>query len=1301
MSGRHVVRVALLALALCFVHGGMAAAAQTTIQPQPAEARTFATTNGGWSSSVDYGGLVCIPGVTCPSATPSYQATGGAGGAGDGFLRDGFGTLLGVLSTTTITWTSPSFAAPATAVDEAALLVDVRPQIASLLAIGSLNLRMRLVDVTDPARSTTVATVPLTAASATFSSLIVNVPPSAVVAGHTYRIALDVALTTAVSAVTSGNVDLDNVILRLVDLEPPTGLTATVPGSGPTRVEGSVDPAGQTTSVTVEYGLTTAYDTTTSPVTVNGSGSRSFSIPLGGLTPGATYHYRVVALNADGIATTTDATFVAPVPPAGGPPVVSGAGNSRNRTATFTRDGTIVRATVEVLAAGGSTVLGSFDDADGDGSVAITLPDADGTYDVRVVRENDARLTSTSTPVQATLDRVGPDGSAIDLRVLPAVSSDTQRNVTFTPPVDAVRATAQVIDRSGNPVGAPVAAVGGTATVQIGPAEGDYRVRLTLEDAAGNPTVVTSDVVTLDETAPSAGGAPSVTGPGNSRDRTVRFDRDLTTLTATIEVVDSGGRVVATAPVGLLSDTGTVTLPDRDGDYGVRVRQTDLAGNSATTASTPVTLDRVAPNPGPAPTVIGADSSRDRDVSFQRAADATSATIEVVDRGGSVVASAGVPSGGSGRVTLPDADGDYTIRVRQTDAATNSATSPGTPVTLDRSGPDAGPAPAVTGPGNSRDRTVAFTRAPDADRVAIEVLDSGGRLLSSTDVPSGGSGSITLPDADGGYDVRVRQTDAVGNSATTPNTPVTLDRQPPAAGPAPTVTGADTALLRDVAFTRAPDADRATIEVLDGGGRVVATADVPSGGRGSVTLPDTDGSYDVRVTQTDAAGNSAVTPTTPVVLDRGAPDPGDAPTITGAGNSRDRTVEFRRAPDAARATIEVLDGGGRVVATADVPAGGRGSVRLPAVDGVYFVRVRQADAGGISAVTPTTDTTLDTSPPDPGDAPTVSGTADALTVTFRRAPDAASATIEVLDANGNVVARVPVPSGNSGVVDLPDTPGLYGIRVVQTDAAGNSATTPTTNVRRLAGGDGGGDDGGRGGGGRGGSGGGGSGGSGGSGGTGSGGGGGGSGGRGGGSGDGALPLTDPGQFGTILRQCFGGDVVVTDVTARGARVQVRGLTLYAPGTAVSIVDLSGRRVGQGTTDASGRFAAAVTAPRSASARLRGGYRAVVGRTRSPAVRLRRANVVTGLSVSGSTITIRGRVDLARLGSVKRVRAYGGAGAAACTNSKLLRPIGKTLVNRRTGAYQLRVRAPAGTGRLVLRTRVFGSKLASRSSFLVR
>src|SRR5262249_11937172 len=158
-----------------------------------------------------------------------------------------------------------------------------------------------------------------------------TVPPGALVPGRTYRVQLATALTTTLAVAADGRVDLDDVVLRITDLLPPTGLTATFPASGPPRIDGAVDPAAQTTAVTVEYGTTAAYGTTSTPVTVGGSGSQPFSVPLAGLTPGQTYHYRVVAQNGDGRAVTTDATFVAPTPPGNAPPVVSGAGNSRRR----------------------------------------------------------------------------------------------------------------------------------------------------------------------------------------------------------------------------------------------------------------------------------------------------------------------------------------------------------------------------------------------------------------------------------------------------------------------------------------------------------------------------------------------------------------------------------------------------------------------------------------------------------------------------------------------------------------------------------------------------------------------------------------------------------------------------------------------------------------------------------------------------------------------------------------------------------------------------------------------------------
>lgn len=66
-----------------------------------------------------------------------------------------------------------------------------------------------------------------------------------------------------------------------------------------------------TTSVSVEYGLTTAYGSTlaTTPSSVNGSTSTSVSANLTSLTPNTTYNYRIKAVNSVGTTYSVNNTF--------------------------------------------------------------------------------------------------------------------------------------------------------------------------------------------------------------------------------------------------------------------------------------------------------------------------------------------------------------------------------------------------------------------------------------------------------------------------------------------------------------------------------------------------------------------------------------------------------------------------------------------------------------------------------------------------------------------------------------------------------------------------------------------------------------------------------------------------------------------------------------------------------------------------------------------------------------------------------------------------------------------------------
>ncbi len=90
---------------------------------------------------------------------------------------------------------------------------------------------------------------------------------------------------------------------------PPTQITSTS-----AMLNGAVFPRGVDTSAWLEWGLTTGYGNSNSPVPVgNGTNSVPLSNPITGLQPGHTYHYRAVAQTASGIARSWDQTFVTPV----------------------------------------------------------------------------------------------------------------------------------------------------------------------------------------------------------------------------------------------------------------------------------------------------------------------------------------------------------------------------------------------------------------------------------------------------------------------------------------------------------------------------------------------------------------------------------------------------------------------------------------------------------------------------------------------------------------------------------------------------------------------------------------------------------------------------------------------------------------------------------------------------------------------------------------------------------------------------------------------------------------------------
>jgi len=137
------------------------------------------------------------------------------------------------------------------------------------------------------------------------------------------------------------------------EVAPPglTALTATASGSGSAAVNGQVTANLQDTLVTVRYGTSTAYGSTSTAIDMgSGSAAKPLAVTLSGLQPGTAYHAQVVATNADGTSTSGDLTLTTPTVPT--PPAVATASVVKTKV---TGDVLLVRV---ACAAGGAGCSG-------------------------------------------------------------------------------------------------------------------------------------------------------------------------------------------------------------------------------------------------------------------------------------------------------------------------------------------------------------------------------------------------------------------------------------------------------------------------------------------------------------------------------------------------------------------------------------------------------------------------------------------------------------------------------------------------------------------------------------------------------------------------------------------------------------------------------------------------------------------------------------------------------------------------------------------------------------------------------
>lgn len=488
---------------------------------------------------------------------------------------------------------------------------------------------------------------------------------------------------------------------------------------------------------------------------------------------------------------------------------------------------------------------------------------------------------------------------------------------------------------------------------------------------------------------------------------------------ATVNVRDGAGNLIGSGTVGT-DGTFTVTLnPPQVNGESLDVSLTDAAGNVSQPGN-------VAAPDATAPLAPSDLAVNEQGTTLTGRAEPGS-TVQVRAANGTVLGTAVAGADGLFSITLqpPQTEGQP-LQVTASDAAGN--TSPATAVNAPDDGvgnpPDTTPPAQPTDLAVSADGRVVSGRAEPGSTVRVLAAD-GTTVLGSVVVGANGAFSITLdPPLVDGEQLQVTATDAAGNTSTagTVTAPDIDTGGGDTTAPAP---ASGLIISADGRTVSGRGEAGATVTVSNDQGQVVGTGTVQPDGTFTLQLtpPVTDGSS-LQVTLTDAAGN--VSTTSPLT----APDlvaPGQP---TGLTLSDGQTLTGNAEPGA---RVQVRDASGALIGSAIVGP-----------DGSFSLTLDPAQADGEALAITVTDAAGNSSAPLAYTAPDITAPAlitgvvvgaGSVVISGR---GEAGATVQVLDADGNVIGSGTVAANGTFLVEL-DAPVAAGesIVLVQTDAAGN------------------------------------------------------------------------------------------------------------------------------------------------------------------------------------------------------------------------------------------------------------------------
>ncbi|EHT2878738.1 cell surface protein [Enterococcus faecalis] len=526
--------------------------------------------------------------------------------------------------------------------------------------------------------------------------------------------------------------------------------------------------------------------------------------------------------------------------------------------------------------------------------------------------------------------------------------------------------------------------------------------------------------------------APTVTGvTGNS---TAGYEvKGTADANATVEIRNAGGAVIGT---GTADGTGAFTVTIPAGEAGANETLTAVAKNASGTESTPTTFQTPADEATvTAPTITGVTGNSTAGYEVKGTADAN-ATVEIRNAGGAVIGTGTADGTGAFTVTIPA--GEAGANETLTAVAKNASGTESTPTTFQTPADEATvTAPTITGvTGNS---TAGYEVKGTADANAtVEIRNAGGTVIGTGNADGTGAFTVTIPAGEAGANETL--TAVAKNASGTESTPTTFqtpaDPNTPVATPiVETVTGSTTKGYE----VKGTAEVGTTIEVRDAAGTVLGTATTGTDGKYTVTLDP--GTATANQTLSVVAKNASGTESQPAT----ATTPADvtAPTVDNITGNSGSGYEITGTADP-NTIIEVRDPAGAVIGTGTSDTNGDFTVTLPTGTtnpGDTLTVIGKDNAGNESQPTEVlvpADATVT--------APTVTGVTGNSVAGYQVTGTAdPNATIEIRDADGNVIATGTADGTGSFAVNLPAGTANANetLTALAKDPAGNTST-PTT-----------------------------------------------------------------------------------------------------------------------------------------------------------------------------------------------------------------------------------------------------------------